>query len=80
MIGKSHAKHWVIDAMQDYRESAKIHYGGIADREHLTLQEQIDEYQQTAEQLETLISQVCLTNNGVKKPSIRQMNRPTSAG
>ena len=51
-------KHWVIDAMQDYRESTRIHYGGIADRQHMSLAEQIDEYQHTAQQLETLIATI----------------------
>ena len=45
-------KHWVIDAVDDARASRDIHYGGIADRERLSLSAQIDEYHQVSAQLE----------------------------
>ena len=45
-------KHWMIDAIDDPRQSREIHYGGIADRAHLTLQAQLDEYQQVSRALE----------------------------
>ena len=37
-------KHWAIEAVQDPRRGREIHYGGIADRAHLSLGEQLDEY------------------------------------
>jgi len=72
------AKHWVIDAVQDYRESTKIHYGGIADREHLTLQEQIDEYQQTAEQLETILAE--MSDEQWREEAFYPTDEPTDLG
>ena len=49
---QSKVKHWVIDAMKDPRQSIKIHYGGIADRVHLSLPAQLDEYQRVSQRLE----------------------------
>ena len=45
-------KHWVIDAVKDARQSREIHYGGIADRAHLSLAEQLAEYQEVSTKLE----------------------------
>lgn len=75
---KINAKHWVIDAMQDYRESTKIHYDGISDREHLSLQEQIDEYQQTAEQLENLLAE--LSDKEWREEAFYPTDEPTDLG
>ena len=49
-------KHWVIDAVDDARASRNIHYGGIADRARLCLDEQIDEYRQKSVELETALA------------------------
>jgi len=45
-------KHWVIDAVQNPRQSRDIHYGGIAERAHLSLAEQLAEYRQVSAELE----------------------------
>jgi len=45
-------KHWIIDTMNNYRESVKIHYSGIADRAAHSLQDVLDEWQQTQSKLE----------------------------
>ena len=45
-------KHWVVDAIDDPRASREIHYGGIADREELSLSEQLDEYRRVSARLE----------------------------
>ncbi len=50
--------HWVIDAVYDARAGRDIHYGGIADRVHLSLREQIDEYRQISAALECAIEQL----------------------
>ena len=49
-------KHWAIDAVKDPRRGREIHYGGIAEREHLSLQEQLDEYRQVSTELESAIA------------------------
>ena len=51
-------KHWVIDAVDDAGASRNIHYGGIADRARLRLDEQIDEYRQRSAELEKALSEV----------------------
>ena len=48
-------KHWAIDAVNDPRRGREIHYGGIAERARLSLQEQLDEYRQTSRALESAI-------------------------
>lgn len=50
------AKHSVVDAVDDARASRDIHYGGIADRQHLSLSAQIDEYRQVSARLEATIA------------------------
>ena len=45
-------KHWVIDAVNDSRASLELHYGGISERAHLSLGEQIAEYQERSVELE----------------------------
>ena len=49
-------KHWVIDAVDDAGASRNIHYGGIADRARLRLEEQIDEYRQKSAELEKALA------------------------
>ena len=49
-------KHWAIEAVQDARRGREIHYGGIADRAHLSLAEQLDEYRTVSLALEREIS------------------------
>ena len=48
-------KHWAIDAVKDPRRGREIHYGGIADRRHLSLEAQLDEYRAVSEELERAI-------------------------
>lgn len=48
-------KHWAIDAVKDPSRGREIHYGGIAERAHLSLREQLDEYRQTSRALEAAI-------------------------
>ncbi len=44
--------HWAIEAVKDPRRGREIHYGGIADRDHLSLREQLDEYRTVSAALE----------------------------
>ena len=44
--------HWAIEAVKDPRRGREIHYGGIADRDHLSLAEQLDEYRTVSEKLD----------------------------
>jgi hypothetical protein len=44
--------HWAIEAVRDPRRGREIHYGGIAEREDLSLEEQLDEYWTVSEELE----------------------------
>ena len=48
-------KHWAIDAVKDPRRGREIHYGGIAERAHLNLGEQLAEYRQTSRKLESAL-------------------------
>ena len=51
-------KHWAIEAVQDPRRGREIHYGGIADRAHLSLAEQLDEYRTVSQALEKEINEM----------------------
>lgn len=53
---RSGRKHWAIEAVHDPRRGREIHYGGIADRAHLSLEEQLDEYRRVSHALEREIS------------------------
>lgn len=44
--------HWAIAAVRDPRRGREIHYGSIADRAHLSLAAQLDEYQTVSQALE----------------------------
>lgn len=48
-------KHWAIDAVKDPRRGREIHYGGIDERAHLNLREQLEEYQRVSHELEMAI-------------------------
>ena len=45
-------QHWAIEAVNDPRRGREIHYGGIADRAHLNLPEQLGEYWAVSKALE----------------------------
>ena len=49
-------KHWAIEAVENPRRGREIHYGGIADRAHLSLGEQLDEYRTVSQALERKVS------------------------
>jgi hypothetical protein len=51
-------KHWAIEAVQDPRRGREIHYGGIADRAHLSLGEQLAEYRTVSQALEQAIGEM----------------------
>lgn len=51
-------KHWAIEAVQDPRRGREIHYGGIGERAHLSLGEQLDEYRRVSQALEQAISKM----------------------
>lgn len=72
------AEHWVIQAMQDYRESTKIHYQGISQRAHLTLQEQLDEWTQVSQQFETKLAE--LTDEQWHEEAFFPTDEPTDFG
>ena len=48
-------KHWAIEAVKEPRRGREIHYGGIEERAHFSLQEQLDEYRRVSGELERLI-------------------------
>ena len=48
--------HWAIEAVKDPRQGREIHFGGIAERAHLSLQEQLREYRQVSQKLERMIA------------------------
>jgi len=71
-------KHWVIDAMTDYREGVKIHYGGIEDRRSMTLQEVLDEWQETHSALEAIVAN--LTDDQWHEEAPYTTTEPTNLG
>jgi hypothetical protein len=73
---KIKTQHWVIDAI--VHEGLKIHYGGIADRAHLTLDEQLEECQQVYAQLETIFA--TLTDAEWRAEAFYPTNTPTDLG
>ncbi len=72
------AKHWVIDAMQDYREGTKIHYGGISQRVSSSLIEQLEEYQTTAKQLEQILAD--MSDDNWRAEAFYPVDEPTDLG
>ena len=48
-------EHWAIKAVKDSRQGREIHYGGIAERAHLSLADQLTEYRQVSAELERAI-------------------------
>ena len=48
-------EHWAIAAVKDPRRGREIHYGGIAERAHLSLAEQLEEYRRVSTELERAI-------------------------
>ena len=48
-------RHWIIDAVKDPRQSRDIHYGGISERAHTTLAEQLHECSAVSAALESAI-------------------------
>lgn len=73
---KIKAQHWVIDAI--VHEGIKIHYGGIADRAHLTLDEQLEECQRVYAQLETVFA--TLTDAEWHEKAFYPTDNPTDLG
>lgn len=71
-------KHWVIDAMDDYRESVKIHYRGIEDRREMSLQEVLDEWQETHSSLEDIFSK--MTDEQWRESAPYATSEPTDLG
>lgn len=59
-IGKwqSGRKHWAIEAVKEPRRSREIHYSGIAEREQLSLDDQLEEYRRVSAALERLIAEM----------------------
>lgn len=51
-------QHWAIEAVQNPRTGREIHYGGIAERTALSLDEQLEEYRQVSAELERAISEM----------------------
>ena len=54
-------KHWISDAMNLSAEGRRVHYGGIADREHLSLSEVLTEWEQTKTALEAFYADLSET-------------------
>ena len=71
-------KHWVIEAVDDARASRNIHYGGIADRASLSLEEQIIEYRQKSAELESALADI--TEERWRKPAFYATRGDTDLG
>ena len=61
-------RHWIIDAVNDPRQSRDIHYGGISERAHTTLAEQLDECSAVSAALESAIGSLP-TNDWRSEPT-----------
>lgn len=73
---KIKVKHWVIDGIVN--EGRKIHYGGIADRAHLTLEEQLTEVRQVYAELEAVFA--TLTDAEWREEAFYPSSEPTNLG
>ena len=51
-------EHFMIAAVKDPRKSREIHYGGIEERAHLSLNDQLDEYRRGSQALEQAIDRL----------------------
>lgn len=51
-------KHWLINAVKDPARGQEIHYGGISDRAHLSLAEQLREYREVSAELEETLAAI----------------------
>lgn len=72
------AKHPIIEAMADYRESTRIHYSGIAQRAHCSLDEMLEEWESTRLQLEEFLS--LITEDEWRAPAPYETDEPTDLG
>lgn len=50
------ASHWITNAMRSPQEGIKVHYGGVADRRAMSLQEVLNEWEETQAGLVDAIS------------------------
>ena len=73
---KIKAQHWVIDGIVD--DGMKIHYGGIADRAHLSLDEQLEECRRVYAQLEEMFA--TLTDTEWRAEAFYPTDYPTDLG
>lgn len=71
-------KHHVIDDMQNPRASREIHYGGIAVRADMTLQQVINEWEDTQSQLMQAI--MALSEDDWRSPAPFATERPLDLG
>jgi len=73
---KLKTQHWIIDGIEN--EGRKIHYGGIADRAHLSLQEQLAEVRQVYADLEAMFA--TLTDAEWHEEAFYPAKNPTNLG
>jgi len=73
---KIKAQHWVIDGIVE--DGRKIHYGGIADRAHLTIAEQIEEVKQVYTTLEGVLA--TLTDDEWRDKAFFPTQKPMDLG
>lgn len=71
-------KHWISDAMQSASESRRVHFSGIEDRQHKSLDEILDEWETTQAQLKQKIQQ--LSTEDWRQPAPYPTAEPTDLG
>jgi hypothetical protein len=71
-------KHWMSDAMLDPYESKRVHYAGIEDRAKLSLQDVIQEWEETLAELEDFYANVSIDEWRAKAPY--PTDEPTDLG
>ncbi len=55
---KRGGKHWISDAMQSSAKSRRVHFSGIEDRQHKSLEDILDEWESTQTQLKQKLQQL----------------------
>lgn len=71
-------KHWIADAMRDPARSREIHFGGIEERAHLSLDAMLDEWQRESNGIEQAIAG--LTDDQWRSPAPYPTQEPTDLG
>lgn len=75
---KDGKKHWIIDALDSYEGSIRVHYDGIDERRDIPLPEILDQWEQTQAELMRTLND--LNDEEWRSPAPYETDEPTDLG